>query len=115
MHVTGLLVRAILVMVLALALLPAANAQTGAPRNDRIVGYWVSSSGAQVTLSYTNDPNSFSVQVSDGSEYTAFWTSDSEFYYSIHNQLVYGTYDAGSDRVSLRDETNGWHATWTRR
>lgn len=102
-------------LLLALALIPAARA-TDAPRNDRIVGYWVSSSGASVTVSYTNDPNSFTILVNDGSaEYTAFWTSDTEFYYSIHNELYYGTYYPSSDEVALRNERNDWRAAWSRR
>lgn len=100
-------------MLLLLLLQVAVLAQTGQPRSDRIVGYWVSSSGKEVTLAYSGQPETFLVQVDNQSgpptEYTARWNSDSEFYYDARDER------ADSDSVYFCNQKRSWSAVWKRR
>ncbi|MCE7870259.1 hypothetical protein DYH09_07755 [bacterium CPR1] len=110
-----MLKRLLLVILLQVAVL----AQTGQPRSDRVVGYWVSSSGKEVAVAYSGQPETFLVQVYNQSgppaEYTAHWTSDSEFYYDAKEERVLGLYRADSDSVKIFNQKRSWSAVWKRR
>ncbi len=110
-----MLKRLLLVLMLQVAVL----AQTGQPRSDRVVGYWVSSSGKEVNLVYSGQPETFLVRVYNQSgpptEYTAHWTSDIDFYYDAKEERVLGVYRADSDSVKICNQKRSWSAVWKRR
>lgn len=106
--------RSLLLLLTAALLWRLCSAQTGASLNDRIVGYWRSSSGAEVTVSYSGQPDSFWIQTGDR-QYTAFWLSEISFRYQADGVRVLGEYHPATDSVTLWNEERTWQARWTRR
>ena len=95
--------------------------QTHKERNDRVVGYWTSSSGADVDLAYTGKPESLWIQVyfkprqSDlRRDYTAKWLTNDRFTYTdLSGSRVEGRVSASGNIIQL-DGADGWRGTWRR-
>ncbi len=83
------------------------------PLNDRIVGYWRSSSGTEVRVSYSGQPDSFWIQVGDR-QYTAYWLSSTRFHYQAGSDRMLGEYDPATDSVTVGAESSNWRARWIR-
>ena len=100
---------------------PSQLAQTGQKRSDRVVGYWMSSTGVAVTLAYTGNADSLWVQVfpkpgrsNPRVDYTARWTSENQFVYmESSGSRISGKVEPSGQTILLTG-TNGWSATWTR-
>lgn len=86
---------------------------TAVPLNDRIVGTWRSSSGTEVRVSYSGQPDSFWVQVGDR-QYTAYWLSSTRFHYQVGSDRMLGEYDLATDSVTVGAESSNWRARWIR-
>jgi hypothetical protein len=75
--------------------------QTGQKRSDRVVGFWRSSSGAELTLAYTGRPETLMIQV----------------YLSANgaqpNLLYIAQVHPSGLRITVRG-INGWSAEWMR-
>lgn len=97
-------------------------AQTGQRRSDRVVGFWRSSSGVELTLAYTGRPESLMIQVYPHPKhaephlvYTATWLSDNTFWYiGVGGSRLIGEVHASAQAISIRG-ADGWSAEWTRR
>jgi hypothetical protein len=96
--------------------------QTGQRRSDRVVGFWRSSSGAELTLAYTGRPESLMIQIYLSAKsvqpnllYTATWISDSQFVYvdSEGSKTTAQVHPSGR-RITVRG-ANGWSAEWMRK
>jgi len=96
--------------------------QTGQTRSDRVVGFWRSSSGVELTLAYTGRPETLMIQVylSDkGAQpnllYTATWIGDSQFVYvdSEGSNITAQVHPSGR-QITVRG-ANGWTAEWMRK
>jgi hypothetical protein len=112
--------QAALLALTTLALLAApADARTGQPRSDRVVGLWRSSNGTPIDLNYTGNPRTIIVGVTrhpgDEVDYTGHWTSDTTFQYLIDGEIVVATYNPRSGIISARTRDGSWSATWRRR
>ncbi|WP_323207647.1 hypothetical protein [Synechococcus sp. BA-132 BA5] len=86
------------------------------------MGFWRSSSGAELTLAYTGRPESLMIQVclsAKGAQpnllYTATWISDSQFVYvdSEGSKITAQVHPSGS-RITVRG-ANVWSAEWMRK
>jgi hypothetical protein len=96
--------------------------QTGQTRSDRVVGYWRSSSGAELTLAYTGYPETLMIQVylsAKGAQpnllYTATWISDSQFVYvDSEGSTITAQVHASVRRITVRS-ADGWSAEWMRK
>ena len=96
--------------------------QTNNQRNDRVVGYWTSSSGADVTLAYTGKPESHWIQVYFKPEqsdphryYTAQWLTNDRFTYTdLSGSRVEGRVSASENIIKL-EGADGWRGTWRRK
>ena len=102
--------------ILFFLLLALAAPSLGEGLNDRVVGFWTSSSGAQITVSYSNDPSTFWIQVFSGNtqvaEYTGSWKTDRAFYYWNGKEQIEG-YVESESLITLHD-SKSWSARWTR-
>ena len=92
-------------------------AQTGQSRSDRVVGYWRSTSGLDLTLAYSGLPATFQVQVHRGKTplhlYEATWIDNSRFHYQTkQGERIEGRV-LGADRIELLDQT-GRRWIWRR-
>lgn len=96
-------------------------AQTDQRRSDQVVGYWRSSTGAEVTLAYTGRPQTLMIQVfpqpgraQPRLEFTATWLDDRRFAYrDASGSRLIGEVQPGARRISVRG-ANGWSAIWER-
>jgi hypothetical protein len=96
--------------------------QTNQQRSDRVVGYWTSSSGADVNLAYTGKPESLLIQVyfkpgqSDPHRYyTAKWLTNDRFTYTdLSGSKVEGRVSASGNIIKL-EGADGWRGTWRRK
>ena len=101
---------------------PMLVSQTHQQRSDRVVGYWTSSSGADVDLAYTGKPESLWIQVyfkpgqSDPHrDYTAKWLTNDRFTYTdLSGSRVEGRVSASGNIIQL-DGADGWRGTWRRK
>lgn len=97
-------------------------AQTHTQRNDRVVGYWTSSSGADINLAYTGKPESLWIQVYFKPEqsdphryYTAKWLTNDRFTYTdLSGSKVEGRVSASGNIIKL-EGADGWRGTWRRK
>ena len=103
--------------------LPQASvAQTQQQRSDRVVGFWTSSSGADITLAYTGQPGSLWIQVyprpgrvDPRLDYTAQWLGSDRFTYTDRSGArVEGRISASGAIIELKG-ADGWRATWRRK
>ena len=100
---------------------PSMLAQTRQPLSDRVVGFWRSSSGAELTLAYTGSPTSLWIQVypSPGRaqprlDYTATWINDTQFtYVDSKGSKIIGKIDSNNRKITVRGN-DGWFAEWSR-
>jgi len=96
--------------------------QTQQQRSDRVVGYWTSSSGADITLAYTGQPESLWIQVfprpdrvDPRLDYTAQWSGSDRFKYTDRSgATVEGRISASGTIIELKG-ADGWTATWRRK
>ena len=101
---------------------PGLVSQTLQQRSDRVVGYWTSSSGADVDLAYTGKPESLWIQVyfkpgqSDPHrDYTAKWLTNDRFTYTdLSGSRVEGRVSASGNIIKL-EGADGWRGTWRRK
>lgn len=97
-------------------------AQTQQQRSDRVVGYWASSSGADITLAYTGQPDRLWIQVyprpgrvDPRLDYTAQWSGRDRFTYTDRSGArVEGLVSASGAIIELKG-ADGWTATWRRK
>ena len=97
-------------------------AQTRQQRSDRVVGYWTSSSGADITLAYSGQPESLWIQVfpkpgrvDPRLDYTAQWSGSDRFTYTDRSGAkVEGRVSASGTIIELKG-ADGWTATWRRK
>jgi hypothetical protein len=95
--------------------------QTGQKRSDRVVGFWRSSSGAELTLAYTGRPETLMIQIylsANGAQpnllYTATWISDSQFVYlDAEGSKITAQVHPTGRQITVRG-INGWSAEWMR-
>ena len=101
---------------------PSLLAQTKQKRNDRVVGFWMSTTGVAVTLAYSGNASSFWIQVFPNTgrsnprvDYTARWTSENQFFYvDLSGSKISGRVEPSEQIIHLSSD-KGWHATWTRK
>ena len=101
---------------------PVQVSQTQQQRSDRVVGYWTSSSGADITLAYTGRAESLWIQVfpkpgraDPRVDYTARWLSNDLFTYTDRSgSTIEGRVSATGSMIELRG-ADGWSGTWRRR
>ena len=97
-------------------------AQTQQQRSDRVVGFWTSSSGADITLAYTGQPDSLWIQVfprpgrvDPRLDYTARWSGSDRFTYTDRSgSTVEGRVSTSGTIIEIKG-ADGWSATWRRR
>ena len=97
-------------------------AQTRQQRSDRVVGYWTSSSGADITLAYSGQPESLWIQVfpkpgrvDPRLDYTAQWSGSDRFTYTDRSgSTVEGRVSTSGTIIEIKG-ADGWSATWRRR
>ena len=97
------------------------SAETSQRRNDRVVGYWTSSTGDAVILAYSGNAETFWIQVypnPDRSDprldYTANWMSDDEFWFvDSSGRRMSGRVAPSGQIIALTDST-GLRTRWTR-
>ena len=104
------------------AISPVQVSQTQQQRSDRVVGYWMSSSGADITLAYTGRAESLWIQVfpepgraDPRVDYTARWLSNDRFTYTDGSgSAIEGRVSANGTMVVLRG-ADGWSGIWRRK
>ena len=101
---------------------PVQVSQTQQQRSDRVVGYWTSSSGADITLAYTGRAESLWIQVfpkpgraDPRVDYTARWLNNDLFTYTDRSgSTIEGRVSANGTMVELRG-ADGWSGIWRRK
>jgi hypothetical protein len=96
--------------------------KTGQRRSDRVVGFWRSSSGVELTLAYTGRPETLMIQVYPSANsaqpnllYTATWISDSQFVYlDAEGSRITAQVHPTGRRITVRG-VHGWSAEWLRK
>lgn len=96
-------------------------AQTGQLRSDRVVGFWTSSTGVDITLAYSGQPATLWIQVYPNPgraeprlDHIAHWLSDDQFVYAdASGSRVTGRVESSGRTIHLSG-TDGWRVTWTR-
>lgn len=88
--------------------------------SDKIVGYWVSSSGTPLTISYSGDPQKALLSINDGPAIDLWLAGGARGgitldYTAKDGTKMTGQYDEGNDTISVRDEASTFKATWRRR
>jgi hypothetical protein len=90
-------------------------------RSDRVVGYWVSSSGTEMGIAYSGDPSTFLVQIRPGSHsavsYVATWHSPDgvRFSYKTSDGSTINGWVNDANSISVFNPETDWKAEWTRR
>lgn len=108
--------------LLLVALLATVSlAATDQPRSDRVVGYWVSSSGTPIVLAYSGRPETFLVQIQQlnakSLSYEARWVSADgvRFTYRAADGATVEGWVHDGDRISVQNPRTKWRAEWKRR
>jgi hypothetical protein len=110
----------LLLLLLAVGMIQAAVA-TDQKRSDRVVGYWVSSSGSPITLAYSGKPETFLIRVEIFDEkplsYTAKWVSDDggRFTYQTGDGSTINGWVNNANSISVFNPKTNWRAEWKRR
>lgn len=94
-------------------------AQTGQPMADKVVGYWVSSSGTPLTISYSGDPQKVWLSINGGANIDIWLAGGrngeiSLDYDSGGGDMVHGQYNHGNDTISVSNKSGSFKATWRR-
>ena len=107
-----------ILIVLSLFILPA-GAQDKQPRSDRVVGYWVSSTGTPVNVAYSGRAPTFLVRLYGGSKqqirYEANWSGEYTFNYNTMDDHILGRYVPDSDTIHVHNKAGTFQAVWRRR
>lgn len=89
------------------------------PYSDQIVGYWVSSSGANLSLAYTGHPTTFLVQVQTPQGNTtiaeAQWINQTRFTYKSADGSTINGWVNNSNSISVFNPATNWRQEWRRR
>lgn len=113
----------LVLMVMVCSLFAVSVAQeggTGQPMSDKIVGYWVSSSGTPLTISYSGDPQKALLSVNGGKSID-LWLADGARggitldYTSGDGTKMTGQYNESNDTISVNNQAGTFKATWSRR
>lgn len=87
--------------------------------SDRIVGYWVSSSGTPISLAYSGDPKTFLVQIQvpnqPTKDYVATWVDGTRFTYKSSDGAEINGWVNDKNTISVSSASSDWKAEWTRR
>jgi hypothetical protein len=100
-------------------ILTAPTLATDQPMADQIVGYWVSSSGTPLTISYSGDPQKAWLSI-DGGANIDIWLSGGRdgktylYYVSSDGSEVEGVYNKENDTISVAGKSGSFKATWKR-
>lgn len=107
-------------IVLLFLLTVVAFAQTDQPMSDKVVGYWVSSSGTPLNIAYSGDPVYALLQIQGGSD-IKLWLAGgarggiSLDYTSRDGTKMRGKYNDSDDTISIWNPNSNYKATWRRR
>lgn len=89
------------------------------PYSDRIVGYWVSSSGANLILAYSGKPTTFRVQVQTPqggtTDAVAHWINKTRFTYKSADGSTINGWVNNSNSISVFNPATNWRQEWRRR
>ena len=111
---------AVLPLVLLLAfLLNAPTLATDQPMADKIVGYWVSSSGTPLSISYSGDPQKVWLSIDGGSNIDVWLSTGRDgklylYYVSPDGSEVEGDYNEGNGTINVASKSGPFTATWKR-
>lgn len=96
--------------------------QSGQKRSDRVVGFWRSSSGAELTLAYTGRPETLMIRIylsamaaQPDLVYIATWISNRQFaYVDAEGSKITAQVHPSGRRITVRG-ANSWSAEWMRK
>ncbi len=111
-----------LCMILMMSLFTPSLAQegTGQPMSDKIVGYWVSSSGTPLTISYSGEPVKAWLSIR-GSKPIDLWLAGGARggitldYTTRDGTKMNGHYNESDDSISVSSQSGKFKATWRRK
>ncbi len=106
-------------LLLAVLMLAPAIAGTDQPYSDKVVGYWVSSSGTPISLAYSGDASTFLVQIQvpnqPTTDYVATWVDGTRFSYTTSDGSTINGWVNDANRISVFNPATNWKAEWHRR
>ena len=114
----NLLCRSFLVLFL-LSLAMAPSLATDQPLADKVVGYWVSSSGAELTISYSGDPQKAWLSINGGPNIDLWLAGGarggtSVDYTTSDGDTISGQLN-GDGTITVRNSSGSFQSTWRRR
>jgi hypothetical protein len=105
-------------LFLMVAILGTAQA-TDQPLADKVVGYWVSSSGTPLTISYSGDPQKVWLSINGGANIDVWLAGGRDGgtsldYQSADGSKIHGTLN-GNGTISVSNDSGSFNALWRRR
>lgn len=88
------------------------------PQSDRLVGWWRSSTGAELRLAYSGQASHFLIEIQQPRRpgyLDAFWLSELTFFYIIDGDRIEGRYEPATDTIQVHNVSGSWSATWRRK
>jgi hypothetical protein len=108
---------------LSLAILTLAGvawADTGQPMADKVVGYWVSSSGTELNIAYSGDPQKALLTIGRKPAIDLWLAGGARGGISVDYQTpdgdkISGQYNEAKDTISVSNASGTFKGTWRRR
>ncbi len=116
---SGRLSTLFLSLVFLSALSLSTLAQTGQPMADKIVGWWTSSSGTPLTLSYSGDAQKVWLSINNGPNIDVWLAGGRDGGISLDyttgaGEKIHGRYNESNDTISVGNPSGSFTATWRR-
>lgn len=97
----------------------SALAQNSQPMPDKVVGWWTSSSGTPLTISYSGDAQKVWLSINDGPNIDVWLAGGRDGrisldYTTADGDKVHGRYNESNDTISVSNESGSFSATWRR-
>jgi hypothetical protein len=106
--------------LLLLVVLAGGASATDQPMADKIVGFWVSSSGTPIKIMYSGDPQKALLSINGGPNLDLWLATGARGGLSIDytapdGKPISGSYNENSDTISVSNSSGSFKATWRRR
>jgi hypothetical protein len=93
---------------------------TDQPMADKVVGFWVSSSGTPVKIMYSGDPQKAWLSINNGPNIDLWLATGARGglsldYKASDGKAISGSYNEADDTISVSNSSGSFKAVWRRR
>lgn len=93
---------------------------TDQPMADKVVGFWVSSSGTPINIAYSGDPQKAWLSINNGPNIDLWLATGARGglsldYTAPDGKAISGSYDEANDTISVSNSSGSFKAIWRRR